>query len=80
MTPEYKSFWQMLSMRFLRGLISGTMGAIIMLTKASELSTMDVLKNYKAWIFSIICGAIVGGCLAVDKWIRNDGTDYKPVV
>lgn len=75
---EYKSFFEMMGMRFLRGFIGGLIGSMTMLSAgASGLSIEQVLSNPRAWIFSAISGAITGGIIAVDKWIRSDGTDYQ---
>ncbi len=73
MTPEYKSFFQMMSMRFIRGFIAGGFGSMAMLMSSGQ---VDILTNYKAWIFSFISGAVTGAVMAVDKWLRSDGTDY----
>lgn len=74
---EYESFLEMISARFIRGFIAGFIGSMAMLmSSASSLTADQVITNYKAWIFAAIAGGISGGALAVDKWIRSDGTDY----
>ncbi len=77
MTPEYKSFFEMMSMRFCRGFLAGVMGSMTMLLSAGASSLEDMVSNPRVWLFTIISGAMTGGLMAVDKWIRSDGTDYK---
>lgn len=74
---EYKSFWTMLGMRFLRGFVAGFMASMAMLTQASTMPIQDLLTNYKAWVFASISAGVTGACLAIDKWLRSDGSDYK---
>lgn len=72
---EYKSFFGMMGMRFLRGFVAGAVGSVTMLTAGSP--DMTVLANPKLWLFAVISGGISGACLAIDKWIRSDGSNYK---
>lgn len=67
---EYKTFFKMIAMRFIRGFVAGSFGSLVILVKASSVPEMDLLTNYKLYILSFIGGGIVGGCLAVDKWVR----------
>lgn len=68
-TQEYKSFLSIIGMRFLRGLVAGFVSSMAMLT--TSLDVQVVFTNPKAYIYALLTGAISGGCLAVDKYLRE---------
>lgn len=74
MGTEYKSFFSMIGMRFARGFIAGFVTSLSMLTTSLDISTL--LSNPRAYVYMIMSGAISGAVLAVDKYLRSDGTEY----
>ena len=62
--------WQSVLKRFLRGALAGAVGSIATISVFGGNSLVDLEAWLTALLISGISGAIAGGVLALDKYLR----------
>lgn len=70
MEKAYTSYVSLVGMRFVRGFITGAIGAIVAILGTGNVPTADIVSWCKLIGISLFTGGITGGLLAVDKYIR----------
>jgi len=75
---EYKSFFSMLGMRFIRGFVSGAVSSMVMVNMVGVNTFEDMKIFFMSLCYSMIIGGISGAILAMDKGIRaQPDVDFK---
>ena len=66
-----------LALRFLRGAIAGAVSTMVVMTPSIIKEWRDIMVWLSALAIAGIVGAISGGLLAVDKYIRANNSDQS---
>ena len=75
-SKEYKSFFSMLAYRFIRGLVAGAIGTMVVVLVSKEPGdVMSLHIFFQSLGYAAIIGGISGGLMAADKAIRAQSVE-----